>query len=281
MFPAVGCRVLGSDVTPDACSARRFALPAARSPSPCAIRRARRAGRRFPLPLGRGCALSRRGARRLRSPPPPTPPRGLPASRGLPPPRRESGTFPRSTLRAPRVSVLFSFPRGVRRCGAPPLSGRRHAPPPSCAFSLPLARASLPSFLPRVLSPFRECSCGVFPMRRDVRFARCLARRVPRRFARSRDSCRASRAGWCLCPRAVPASGQGHACTRLNHVKMLRRNVKIEMLKTHRRRRPASPPSLVRFNSVYYLCGVLVMFNFSPLREGCPAQSRIYHYGKR
>ena len=171
-----------------ACSARRFALPAARSPSPCAIRRARKAGRRFPLPLGRGCALSRRRARMLRSAPPPTPPRGLPAFRGLPPPRRESGTFTRSTLRAPRVSVLFSFPRGVRRCGAPPSSGRRYAPPPSCAFSLPLARASLPAFLPRVLSPFRECSCGVFPpaacsaLRAVFSAARSAPFRAPPRF---------------------------------------------------------------------------------------------------
>ena len=114
-------------------------------------------------------------------------------------------------LRALRASRAFSFPRGVRRCGAPPLSGRRYAPPPSCAFSLPLARASWLPFLPLVLSPFRECSCGVFPLRRVVRFAQCLARRVPRRFARRRVSCRASRAGWYLCPRAVPARGQGHA----------------------------------------------------------------------
>ena len=44
------------------------------------------------------------------------------------------------------------------------------------------------------------------------------------------------------------------------------------MLKTHRRRRAASLPSIVRFNSLYYLCGDFMMFNFSPLREGCPAQ---------
>ena len=56
---------------------------------------ARRARQRLPLPLGRGCPLSRRRTRRLRSAPPPTPCRGLPASRGLPPPRRESGRFPR------------------------------------------------------------------------------------------------------------------------------------------------------------------------------------------
>lgn len=116
-------------------------------------------------------------------------------------------------------------------------------------------------------------------MRREVRFARCLARRVPRRFARSRVSCRASRAGWCLCPRAVPASGQGHACTRLIHVKMVRRNVKSEMLKTQCPLRPVSEPSLVRFNSVYYLCSVFRLFNFSPLRVGCPwAQTRTLQY---
>ena len=62
---------------------------------------------------------------------------------------------------------------------------------------------------------------------------------------------------------------------------MVRRNVKSEMLKTHRRRRPASLPYIVRFNSVYYLCGVFRLFNFSPLRVGCTAQTRIYHHGKR
>ena len=56
---------------------------------------ARRARRRLPLPLGRGCPLSRRRTRRLRSAPPPTRWRGLPASRGLPPPPRERGRFPR------------------------------------------------------------------------------------------------------------------------------------------------------------------------------------------
>lgn len=172
---------------------------------------------------------------------------------------------------APRESTRFSFPRGVRRCGAPPSSGRRYAPPPSCAFSLPSARVSLPPFLPRVLSPFRECSCGVFP------HAACSALRAVFSAARSapfrappRCLPRFARRG-CLCPRAVPASGQGHACTRLIHVKMVRRNVKSEMLKTHRRRSPVSPPSLVRFNSLYYLCGVFRLFNFFPPAGGVPS----------
>lgn len=115
----------------------------------------------------------------------------------------------RAALRA-ALRMLFSFPRGVRRCGAPPSSGRRNAPPPSCAFSLPLARASWLPFLPRVLSPFRECSCGVFPPAAccALRAVFSAARSAP--FARRRVSCRASRAGWCLCPRATPASGRGH-----------------------------------------------------------------------
>lgn len=36
MFSAAGCRVFGFEIALGACSARRFALPAARSPSPCA-----------------------------------------------------------------------------------------------------------------------------------------------------------------------------------------------------------------------------------------------------
>lgn len=116
MFFATGCRVFGFDITLSACSARRFALPAARSPSPCAIRRARRAGQRFPLPLGRGCALSRRGARMLRPPPPPTPPRGLPASRGLPPPRRERGMLSRCAMRRASHHFFISSRLSPLRC---------------------------------------------------------------------------------------------------------------------------------------------------------------------
>ena len=52
------------------------------------------------------------------------------------------------------------------------------------------------------------------------------------------------------------------------------------MLKTPRALRPTSMPSLVRLNSVYYLCSVFRLFNFSPLREGCPAQSRIFIMAK-
>lgn len=152
MFSDAGCRVFGFDIALGACSARRFALPAARSPSPCAFRRARRAGRRFPLPLGRGCALSRRGARRLRSPPPPTPPRGLPASRGLPPPRRESGMLSRRASRRASHAFFISSRRSPLRCAAvvgaasrpapvvrvlPPVGARQSAAfPAPCPFSL-------------------------------------------------------------------------------------------------------------------------------------------------
>ena len=140
----------------------------------------------------------------------------LPLRRGVCPPpsvcprRVGRAVCFRAALRA-ALRMIFSFPRGVRRCGAPPSSGRRYAPPSSCAFSLPLARVILPSFLPRVLSPFRECSCGVFPPAAcsALRAVFSAARSAP--FARRRVSCRASRAGWCLCPRATPASGRGHA----------------------------------------------------------------------
>ena len=190
-------------------------LRAPRGALPLPVRHSARpqGGAALPPPLGAGVRFIPSGCSQA------APPSSSPSWRGLPSYRRfapaEAGE--RSVCAHSALPALFSFPRGVRRCGAPPSSGRRYAPPPSCAFSLPSARVSLPPFLPRVLSPFRECSCGVLPMRREVpmrreaRFARCLARRVPRRFARSRVSCRASRAGWCLCPRAVPASGQGHA----------------------------------------------------------------------
>lgn len=152
MFPAVGCRVLGSDVTLGACSARRFALPAARSPSPCAVRRARRAGRRFPLPLGRGYALSRRGARMLRSPPPPLPAAVCPPDVGLPAPRRESGMLSRRASRRASHAFFISSRRSPLRCAAvvgaalrpapvvrvlPPVGARQLAPfPAPCPFSL-------------------------------------------------------------------------------------------------------------------------------------------------
>lgn len=116
----------------------------------------------------------------------------------------------RAALRA-ALRMRFSFPRGVRRCGAPPSSGRRHAPPSSCAFSLLLARVSLPLFLPRVLSPFRECSCGVSPPAAcsALRAVNSAARSAPFR-ASPRFLPRFARRG-CLCPRATPASGRGHA----------------------------------------------------------------------
>ena len=84
-------------ISPLCAWARSLRAPRSALPLPDArfMAGARGARRRLPLPLGRGCPLSRRRTRRLRSAPPPTPCRGLPASRGLPPPRRESGRFPR------------------------------------------------------------------------------------------------------------------------------------------------------------------------------------------
>lgn len=170
MFPAVGCRVWGSDVTFGACTARRFALPAARSPSPCAIRRARRAGRRFPLPLGRGCALSRRGARILRSPPPPTPRRGLPSCRRFA--RAASGErYAFAPRHAPRFACFFhflaAFAAAVRRpCrgGVTPRPRRARSPSRWRAPGMPL---SCPvSFL-----PFGNVPAACFPLRRVVRSA--------------------------------------------------------------------------------------------------------------
>lgn len=145
MFSAAGCRVFGFDITFGACSARRFALPAARSPSPCAVRRARRAGRRFPLPLGRGCALSRRGARILRSPPPPTPPRGLPAFRGLPPPRRERGMLSRRASRRASHGFFISSRRSPLRCAAVVGAALRPAP---VVRVLPPVGARYPALFP-------------------------------------------------------------------------------------------------------------------------------------
>lgn len=114
----------------------------------------------------------------------------------------------RAALRA-ALRMRFSFPRGVRRCGAPPSSGRRNAPPPSCAFFLPSARVSLPPFLLRVLSPFRECSCGVFPLRRVKRFARCLARRVPRRSRAAAFPAALRAQGGVYAPAPCPQAGRG------------------------------------------------------------------------
>ena len=169
MFSAAGCRVFGFDIAQGACSARRFALPAARSPSPCAVRRARRAGRRFPLPLGRGCALSRRGARRLRSPPPPLPVAVCPPSVGLPAPGQESGRFARGA-RIPRFFISSRLK--PLRCAAVVGAASRPAPvvrvlPPvgarqSAAFPVPCPFSLSRMFLRRV-SP-----CGVLCASRGV-----------------------------------------------------------------------------------------------------------------
>lgn len=203
MFPAAGCRVSGFDITPGTCSARRFALPAARSPSRCAVRRARRAGRRFPLPLGRGCALSRRGARWLRSPPPPLPVAVCPPYVGLPAPGRESGMLSRRASRRASHAFFISSRRSPLRCAAvvgaasrpapvvrvlPPVGARQLAPfPAPCPFSLS------GMFLRRV--PPAACSAlrAVFSASPRVlpRFARRVVFMPPRRARR--------RAGACVC----------------------------------------------------------------------------------
>lgn len=205
MFSDAGCRVFGFDITLGACSARRFALPAARPPSQCAVRRARRAGRRFPLPLGRGCALSRRGARMLRPPPPPTPPRGLPAFRGLPPPHREIGMLSRRASRRASHAFFISSRRSPLRCAAVVGAASRPAPvvrvlPPvgarqPAAFPAPCPFSLSGMFLRRV--PPAECEAlrAVFsaarsaPFRAQPRFLPRFARRVvfmPPRRARER-----------------------------------------------------------------------------------------------
>lgn len=165
MFSAAGCRVFGFEIALGACSARRFALPAARSPSPCAVRRARRAGRRFPLPLGRGCALFRRGARRLRPPPPPTPPRGLPSCRRFAPAASgdRSAFAPRF---APRFACVFHFlaafaaaVRRRRRGGVTPRPRRARS---SSRWRASVCRLSCPgSFLPFGNVPAACYPCGV------------------------------------------------------------------------------------------------------------------------
>lgn len=202
MFSATGCRVFGFEIALGACSARRFALPAARSPFPCAFRRARRAGRRFPFPLGQGCALFRRRARWLRSAPPPTPPRGLPAFRGLPAPRRESGMFSRRASRRASHAFFISSRRSPLRCAAVVGAALR---PATVVRVLPAVGARQSAAIP---APCHFSLSGMF-LRRDTPAVFSAARSAP--FARRRVSCRASRAGWCLCPRATPASGRGHA----------------------------------------------------------------------
>ena len=205
MFSAAGCRVFGFNITLGTCSARRFALPAARSPFPCAFRRARRAGRRFPFPLGQGCALSRRRARWLRSAPPPTPPRGLPASRGLPPPRRESGMLSRRASRRASHAFFISSRRSPLRCAAVVGAASRPAPvvrvlPPvgarqSAAFPAPCPSSLSGMFLRRVPPAACEALRAVFsaarsaPFRASPRFLPRFARRVvfmPPRHARER-----------------------------------------------------------------------------------------------
>lgn len=209
MFSAAGCRVFGFNIALGACSARRFALPAALSPSPCAVRRARRAGRRFPLPLGRGCALSRRGARRLRPPPPPLPSAVCPPTVGLPAPRRESGLLSRRASRRASHGFFISSRRSPLRCAAvvgaasrpapvvrvlPPVGARQSAAIPApCPFSLS------GMFLRRVRPAACEALRAVFsaarsaPFRAPPRFLPRFARRVvfmpPRRARKRAGAC--------------------------------------------------------------------------------------------
>ena len=138
--------------------ARSRAPPARCSPTPDARLqggRARGAAAGSPSPWGGGALYSVAVLARLRSAPPPTRWRGLPASRGLPPPPRESGRRgrmspppcvfyrPHGGHFARDVRVVFAwwffapFPRAAeRRCGAPSRSGRRNAPPATCALLL-------------------------------------------------------------------------------------------------------------------------------------------------
>ena len=138
--------------------ARARAPPARCSPSPDARLqggRARGAAAGSPSPWGGGALYPVAVLARLRSAPPPTRWLGLPASRGLPQPPRESGRRgrispppcvfyrPQGGRFARGVRVVFAwwffapFPRAAgRRCGAPSRSGRRNAPPAPCAVQL-------------------------------------------------------------------------------------------------------------------------------------------------
>ena len=109
----------------------RSALPARRSPSPMPALWRARAGRGggCPSPWGGAALYPVAVLAKLRSAPPPTRWRGLPASRGLPPPPRESGRFPRVA----RLPFVFHrpqggrFARGIRVVVFRPLSSRRVA----------------------------------------------------------------------------------------------------------------------------------------------------------
>lgn len=211
MFSVAGCRVFGLK-SPSARVRRAASRSPRRAPPPRAPFGApARRGGASPSPWGGGAlypvAVLACCARLL-----------LPLRRGVCP---RSAVCPRRVGRAvrlrarrfaPRASPCFfhflaAFAAAVRRRrrgGVTPRPRRARSPSrwraPVCPLSCPV------SFL-----HFGNVPAACFPLRRVVRFARCLARRVPRRFARRRVSCRDSRAGWCLCPRAVPASGQGHA----------------------------------------------------------------------
>lgn len=119
-------------------------------------------GAALPPPLGAGVRFIPSGCSHTALPSSPHSPPRFALLPSVCPRRVGRAVCFRAALRA-ALRMRFSFPRGVRRCGAPSASGRRNAPPPPCAFSLPLARVIQPFFLPRVLFPFGECSCGVFP----------------------------------------------------------------------------------------------------------------------
>lgn len=110
---------------------------------------------------------------------------------------------------APRFACVFHFlaafaaaVRRRRRGGVTPRPRRARSPSRKRA---PVCRLSYPeSFL-----PFGNVPVACLPMRRVLRFARCLARRVPRRFARRRVSYRASRVGSVYAPAPCPHAGRG------------------------------------------------------------------------
>ena len=152
--------------------------------------------------MGRGCALSRRGARRLRPPPPPLPVAVCPPTVGLPAPRRESGRFARFA-RFPRFFI--SSRRSPLRCAAvvgaalrpapvvrvlPPVGARQSdAIPAPCPFSLSgmFLRSVPPAACEALRAVFSAARSA--PFRASPRFLPRFARRVvfmPPRRARER-----------------------------------------------------------------------------------------------
>lgn len=110
---------------------------------------------------------------------------------------------------APRFACVFHFlaafaaaVRRRRRGGVTPRPRRARSP---SRWRVPGSPLSCPvSFLPLGNVP-AACS----PLRHEMRVAQLIARRVPRRCARRRVSCRASRAGGVYAPAPCPHAGRG------------------------------------------------------------------------